>query len=137
MRTLAQIIEHRRPLVLSREATVRDACRCMRDQDAGAVLCADRQRLIGIFTGRDAVRRVLAEGRSPSRTALQDVMTSSPVCLTPQKTAIDALRLMRDGGFRHVPVIEDDKIIGLVSRADFMGIEVDRLDEENGLWEKI
>lgn len=110
----------------------------MRDYRMGAVLVSDpNKRLIGIFTGRDAVYRVLAEGRSPFNTSLEDVMTRTPSSLAPQKTAIDALRLMRDGGFRHVPVVQAQKAVGIVSRADFMGIEVDRLDEEIGLWEKL
>ena len=138
MRTLAQVIENRTPLILPSNATVREACQRMRDQRMGAVLVSDRdKRLIGIFTGRDAVCRVLAEGRSPFDTALEEVMTRTPSALAPQKTAIDAFRLMRDGGFRHVPVVQAHKAVGIVSRADFMGIEIDRLDEEIGLWEKM
>jgi len=57
--------------------------------------------------------------------------------MKPRSTAIEALRLMHDGGFRHVPVVEQDVVIGVVSRGDFRGLEHDRLDEETGLWERI
>ena len=133
MRTLAQIIENRTPLILPSNTTVREACQRMRDQRMGAVLVSDRdRRLIGIFTGRDAICRVLAEGRSPFETTLDEVMTRTPSSLAPKRTARDALRLMRDGGFRHVPVVQAHKAVGLVSRSDLMGMEIDRLDEEVG-----
>ena len=92
--------------------------------------------LVGIFTGRDAVR-VAAEGKNVSSTRLRQVMTRTPDCLPPRHTAIDALRLMRDGGYRHVPVVHEGLVIGIVSRGDFRGLEQDRLDEETGIWERM
>ena len=64
-------------------------------------------------------------------------MTKNPHCLPPGHTAIHALRLMRDGGFRHVPVVDEGVVIGIVSRGDFRGLEQDRLDEETGIWERM
>ena len=64
-------------------------------------------------------------------------MTPNPVTITPENRAIDALRAMSDGGFRHLPVIEDGRISGIVSRGDFTGMEIDRLGEETHLWECI
>ena len=104
----------------------------------GAVLVTgDDRRLVGIFTGWDAVHRVLAEGRSAARTALSEVMTRNPTTMPPGKTAIEALRLMEDGRYRHVPMVDDGKVVGIVSRFDFSGLEVDRLDGETVLWERI
>ena len=110
----------------------------MRDRRVGAVMVTgpDR-RLVGIFTGRDAVHRVLAEGKSAAETILSEVMTRDPDCMPPGKTAIDALRLMEDGHYRHLPIVDDGKVVGIVSRFDFTGMELDRLDEETGLWERI
>jgi CBS domain-containing protein len=68
-------------------------------------------------------------------TSTGKVMTKEPACLPPRHTAIDALRLMRDGGFRHVPVVDNGVLVGVVSRGDFLGLEQDRLDEETGIWE--
>jgi CBS domain-containing protein len=135
-REMAEIIRNRKPLTLPATATVQEACRHMHDDKVGAVLVTKgRNELLGIFTGRDAVR-VLAEGMSGA-TSLRQVMTKDPHCLPPRHTAIHALRLMRDGGFRHVPVVEEGVVIGIVSRGDFRGLEQDRLDEETGIWERI
>jgi CBS domain-containing protein len=110
----------------------------MRDRRVGAVLVTDvDRRLVGIFTGRDAVCRVLADGRNIATTTLAEVMTRDPDTIPPGRTAIEALRLMQDGGYRHLPVIDKGKVIGVVSRGDFRGLEQARLDEETGLWERI
>jgi CBS domain-containing protein len=109
----------------------------MRERRAGSVLVIDdQQRLSGIFTGRDAVR-TLAEGNDAAVTTLAKAMTPGPVTITPESRAIDALRAMSDGGFRHLPVVEKGRIWGIVSRGDFKGMEIDQLDEEDHLWECI
>ena len=138
MRKTADMVRTQDPVALPPEATVKDACQRMRDRRIGAVLIieADR-RLVGIFTGRDAVHRVLAEGKNAARTTLAEVMTRDPNAMPPGNTAIEALRLMEDGRFRHLPIVDDGKVVGIVSRFDFSGIELDRLDEETGLWERI
>jgi len=138
MRKMVDMVRNQDPITLPPEATVKDACRRMRDHRIGAVLIieADR-RLVGIFTGRDAVHRVLAEGKNAARTTLAEVMTRDPDTMPAGNTAIEALRLMEDGRFRHLPIVDDGKVVGIVSRFDFSGIELDRLDEETGLWERI
>jgi CBS domain-containing protein len=136
-REMAEIIRNQRPLTLSPSATVQEACRQMHARKVGCVLITNpKGELVGIFTGRDAVR-VLAEGKDAETTHLRQVMTKQPHHLPPRHTAIDALRLMRDGGFRHVPVVHEGLVIGIVSRGDFRGLEQDRLDEETGIWERI
>jgi CBS domain-containing protein len=136
-RKLGYIVKDQKPLVLATHETVLHACRCMRERRAGSVLVIDdQQRLSGIFTGRDAVR-TLAEGRDAAVTTLAQAMTPNPVTITPENRAIDALRAMSDGGFRHLPVVESGRIWGVISRSDFMGMEIDRLDDEIHLWECI
>jgi len=138
MRHMSDIVRNQKPLTLPETATVKHACECMRQRKVGAVLVTDGQdRLVGIFTGRDAVGRVIAEGRKAEATTLGEVMTAKPRSMPPDQPAIEALRLMQDSGCRHVPIIEKGKILGVVSKADFRGNEVDRLDEETGLWERI
>ena len=110
----------------------------MRERGIGAILIVnDSGRLAGIFTGRDAVCRVVAEARNPATTLLHDVMTADPITMQPGSTASDALHLMQDGGFRHVPVVDSESIVGIVSKGDFRGLEQARLDEETELWERI
>ena len=138
MRKMSEIVRSQDPLTLPPNATVAEACQCMRDRRVGAVLVTEGDgRLVGIFTGRDAVQRVLAEGRSAGDTKLADVMTGDPKATPPGKTAIEVLRLMEDGRYRHMPVVDAGKVVGIVSRYDFSGLELDRLDEETGLWERI
>jgi CBS domain-containing protein len=138
MRTLSDIILEQQPLTLQASATVGEACRRMRERGAGSVLVTDSEgRLVGIFTGRDAVCRVVALGADAGKTALADVMTADPATMSPDQTAVDALRLMWDGGFRHLPLVKEDKILGVVSRGDFKGLELDRHEEERELWEHL
>ncbi|HUZ75924.1 MAG TPA: CBS domain-containing protein [Stellaceae bacterium] len=138
MRQMSEIVKNQRPLTLRPNATVKHASECMRDRRVGAVLVTDAEnRLLGIFTGRDAVCRVLAEGLNAAETSLERVMTRDPDTMPPGKTAIEALRLMHDGGYRHLPVIENGKVVGVVSKGDFRGVEQDRLDEETCIWERI
>ena len=138
LRQIADMLRDQNPLTLPPEATVQEACRCMRDRWVGAVLVTkEGRKLVGIFTGRDAVARVVAEGRDPAKTKLADVMTKKPDIITPGKNAIEALRQMQDGGYRHLPIVQNGKLVGIVSRGDFRGLEKARLDEETGLWERI
>ncbi len=139
VRAIADMIHDKNPVTMPETATVQAACQRMRDRRVGAVLVTDkRHRLVGIFTGRDAVTRVLAPGRDCATTKLLDVMTAKPTTLPPAVTSVEALRLMRDGGFRHVPVVEDNgHIVSVISRGDFRGLEQARLDEETGLLERM
>ena len=137
-RPMRDVIVRRQPVTLPPDATVRDACIEMRNHRIGAVLVTDEAgRLVGIFTGRDAICRMLAEGLDPRETRLHEVMTADPEVLGPSHRALDALRLMRDCGFRHVPVIDGERLLGVVSRGDFHGGEVAHLEDESHLWERI
>ena len=136
-RSLAYIIKNQDPLILAQSDNVQHACQCMAQRPVGAVLVTDsHHHLKGIFTGRDAVR-ALAAGKSAAETRLSAVMTRAPHTVGPNCTAIEALRVMSDGGFRHLPIVADDRILGIVSRGDFKGLELDRLEEETHLWERI
>jgi CBS domain-containing protein len=80
---------------------------------------------------------VVAEGRDPDETVLREIMTPDPDSVSSDTTAIEALRLMQDGGYRHLPVVDDGEVLGVVSRRDFHGVEKARLDDETALWERI
>lgn len=136
-RKIDYIVEGQKLQILSENATVLDACRCMWDCGTGSVLVINNeQRLTGIFTGRDAVR-ILAEGKHAELTPLAEAMTPEPVTIGPNSRAIDALRKMNDYGFRHLPVVENGKLVGILTRSTFKGMEIDQLDEEIHLWECI
>jgi CBS domain-containing protein len=134
-RTMSEIIRDQRPLMMPPETTIAEACAAMHRRKVGAVLvCGGDGRLAGIFTGRDAVR-CLAEGCDAKHTPLHKVMTTKPVTLAPGQPAAEALRLLDDCGFRHLPVCEDGKVCGIVSRYDFRAMEHARHDEETGFFE--
>lgn len=99
-------------------ATVRDAVRVMAERHIGAVLVAIDGRLQGIFTERDVLTRVVAAGLDPGDTALGGVMTPNPDTVGPGDTAFEALRRMSERGYRHLPVVDDDEMVGIVSIRD-------------------
>jgi CBS domain-containing protein len=136
-RVVPDIVNNQRLLELPPTATVRGAALAMRERHVGAVLVTADGHLDGIFTERDMVNRVVAESRDPDRTTLAEVMTADPDTIAPTTTAIEALRLMNDGGYRHLPIVERGRVVGIVSRRDFHGDEKARLDEESDLWKKI
>ncbi|MDO9502916.1 cyclic nucleotide-binding/CBS domain-containing protein [Falsiroseomonas sp.] len=135
-RLIAEIIQGQNPLTLPPDATLAAACEAMYRRRVGAVMVVrDADLLLGIFTGRDAVR-CLAEGRKPTA-KLADVMTRQPETVTPEQHASDALRLLNDGGFRHLPVCEDGRVRGILSRYDFRAAEHAQQDTENGFFENL
>lgn len=135
-RLMSEMVRNQRPVTVPPDATVAEACRRMYDSRVGAILVMDSDgHLDGVFTGRDAVR-LLAQGH-PADCSVQSVMTCNPCTIPSSRTAIDALRLMEDGGFRHVPIVDDGRVTGVVSWGDFRTSERDRLDAEVGLWERI
>ncbi|MCQ9374623.1 CBS domain-containing protein [Methyloversatilis sp. XJ19-13] len=136
-RCIGLVIKDQDPLLLTTGETVGDACRRMWERRVGAVLVVnDQGTLAGIFTGRDAVR-ILAEGHDGPDTRLAVAMTPDPRTIGPAETSLDALRAMSDGGYRHLPVVEGGRILGVVSRGDFNGVEFERLGDETSLWERI
>jgi CBS domain-containing protein len=136
MRKLHNIVSKQAPLTLPPDTTVQDACVRMRERNAGSVLVTDENNaLVGIFTATDAVCRVIASRRDPSEVTLADVMTPDPVTVSPDKPAIEALRVMWDGGFHHVPLTRSGEVVGIVARSDFSGDEHERLARERNLWE--
>ncbi len=134
-RKLAYIIKDQKPLVMPKGETVQHACKLMWERRAGSVLVVDHgQRLIGIFTGRDAVRTLAQQGKSAAHMSLDQAMTPNPTTITPDHRAIDALRAMCDGGFRHVPVVEDGRIWGVVSRGAEAMLYSARRDQMSTQW---
>lgn len=134
-RTMGEIVRDQDPLILGPDATVSEACAAMYRRRVGAVLVADADRhLKGIFTGRDAVR-LLAEGLDAKATPVASVMTRDPTTLGRKATAMDALLLLNDCGFRHVPIVDQGQVVGIVSRYDFRAKEQARLDDESGFME--
>lgn len=117
-RPVRSVIEDQKPLTASADITVAAAARLMKQHAKGAILVIDQGRLAGIFTERDAVFRVIAEGREPAKTRIAEVMTANPRTIAPDRPFGHALHLMYEGGFRHLPVVDDGRPLGVVSSRD-------------------
>lgn len=117
---IKNLMESKKLIKLEPQTMVIEAAKRMADNNAGAVLVVDGTQLLGIFTERDAVFRVLAKGLDAKATALRDVMTASPATLPAHSTYGHALLMMHEKGFRHVPVVEDGKVIGVITARNAM-----------------
>jgi CBS domain-containing protein len=118
IRSLRSIVARQAPVTAPKSVTVLEAARMMKQHNIGALLVVDGTRLVGNFTERDALFRVLAEGRNPQTTRLGEVMTSQPQTIHPDEPFVAALRIMHKGRFRHLPVVEFDRPLGMVSVRD-------------------
>lgn len=126
------VMERKKALSLSPETTVREAAELMAKKNIGAVMVVERERLAGIFTERDALFRVIARGLDVHTTRLAEVMTAEPRTVDPTKSYGYALVMMQENGFRHAPVIENGKPIGIVSSRNAMDPELEEfLSEAN------
>lgn len=129
-RPVSVIIEDQKPITATSDMTVSQAARLMKKHRIGALLVVDGNRLAGIFTERDALFRVMAEGRSPEMTTLAEVMTANPRTITPDRPFGHALHLMYEGEFRHVPVVENGRPLGMVSARDALGPDLKQFISE-------
>lgn len=97
---------------------VYEALKLMAEKDVGALLVMDGEQLVGIFSERDYARKIILMGKSSMNTSVREVMTGNVICITPQHNTVDCMELMTDGRFRHLPVKEDEKLVGVVSIGD-------------------
>jgi CBS domain-containing protein len=129
-RPVRQLVKNQRILTATAAMSVADAAAAMRDAKVGAIMVLSGPTLAGIFPERDALYRVLAPGKDPKRTTLADVMTAEPTTIGPDMPFGHALHIMYDRGFRHVPVVENGRPIGMVSARDALGPEMEQFEEE-------
>lgn len=112
---IKHVMDAKKVLTAPIHANVLDACKLMAKKKVSAILVLEDEKLVGIFTERDAVFRVIAKGLDPATTPVKKVMTPSPVTVDPEREFGFALQLMHESGFRHVPVVVDGKPVGIVS----------------------
>ena len=100
--------------------TVLDAIRMMADKDVGALVVIEDGRPVGIFTERDYARNVVLEDRQSKTTPVRDVMSTRIVCASPEQTIEECMAVMTEKRVRHLPVLEDGKLAGIVSIGDLV-----------------
>ena len=114
-----------KPEAVSCDTTVADAAKLMRDKDFGGVLCCEGDELKGFLTDRDIALRVVAEGKDPTSTTVEDIATTDLKTLSPDDSVEDAIKLVREHNIRRVPVVEGAKPVGIVSIGD-LALERDK-----------
>lgn len=115
---IREVMQGEQLLTMGPRTSVTEASRQMANRKLSAVVVVDQDAVVGIFTERDAVFRVIAQDRDPRATCLDQVMTPQPVTLEPDKTFGHALALMHEHGIRHVPVVEQGRAVGIVTARD-------------------
>ena len=120
MKTVVQLLRTKGNEVLSvaPDTPVFDALQTMAERNVGALLVLEGERLIGIFTERDYARKVILKGKSSKEIPVKEIMSSHVLYVRPQQTIDDCMALMTDKRVRHLPVMEEDRLVGLISIGD-------------------
>lgn len=105
---------------VSPEMRVYDALKLMADKDIGALLVVQSEKLVGILSERDYARKVILHGKSSHDTPVKEIMTERVICVQPKNTVEECMALMTDKRIRHLPVIEHDRLIGVLSIGDLV-----------------
>jgi CBS domain-containing protein len=109
---------------------VLEAARYMTEKQIGAAAVVDGDRIVGVFSERDLMTRVIVAGRMAEQTRVAEVMTRDVVACTPEETHAAGLRRMQMAKCRHLPIVQDEQLLGFVSLRDLMQIEIEEKDEE-------
>jgi len=102
------------------QETVFDALKTLADHNVGALMVLDGDKLAGIFSERDYTRKIALAGKSSKDTLVRDIMTARCITISPRVDTRDALALMSQKGIRHLPVVDGDKVLGMISIRDIM-----------------
>jgi len=122
MKTAAQLLKLKPTgvVAIAPDATVLGALKLLAEKNVGAVLVMDGPRLVGLFSERDYARKVALKGKSPADTPVSEVMTREVVFVTPAHTNEECMALMTDKRIRHLPVVADDRVVGVLSIGDLV-----------------
>lgn len=122
MQTIKQLLENKGSKILSIDpnSSVFDAIKSMANHHIGSLIVMQNGRLVGIITERDYSRNVVLKGKSSVNTAVKDIMTKNVLCTKPEQTVEEAMALMTDKRVRHLPVIENGNVIGIISIGDLV-----------------
>jgi len=130
MARISQILSDRELYTVERHQTVLDVASRMAELCVGAILVLDNGSLCGVFSERDLMRRVVAEGRDPRSITVGDVMTPNPAAVDESATADEAIEVMHQHNCRHLPVLRAGRVVQMVSMRDLMYFDLDRKAEE-------
>jgi CBS domain-containing protein len=130
MKTLGELVKNKPVYVVRKDQTVLEAVKDMVRYHVGAVPVVDGDRLVGIFSERDLMVRCVAGGMDLGKTNVEDVMTKELIATNINDSWEECLVIMKKKGIRHLPVIEDDRLAGVVSLRDLMQIDVEEKEQK-------
>ncbi len=131
MKTLRDLIQDRRLYSVDASRTVVEAARYMMEHNVGAVPVLRDGALVGILSERDIMNRVVAVGRTPGTTAVSEVMTANPRAVPADESIEECLFIMREFGFRHLPIVDGKELKGLVSLRDVLMHQADEIERQS------
>ena len=122
MKTVAELLKAKQPRVVSvrPEQSVLDAIKVLASENIGAAIVMSGDRLAGIFSERDYTRKVILKGRSSDTTRVEEIMTANVVCVNPRTKTRECMALMTEKAIRHLPVLDEGRVIGMVSIRDIV-----------------
>jgi len=120
MKTVTQLLRGKGHEVLSvsPEASVFEALKVMAEKNVGALLVVEGERLVGVFSERDYARKVILKGKASKEIPVREIMTSHILYVRPEQTIEECMALMTDKRVRHLPVLEDERLVGVISIGD-------------------
>lgn len=132
MSQVKQLLESKGSTIFSvaPDAPVLDAIKRMAEHRVGALLVMRDSELVGVLSERDYARKVILQGHSSAQTAVSDIMTSAPLTVGPDTDVFDCMRLCTDCRIRHLPVVQDDMVIGVISIGDLVKAVIDAQAEQ-------
>jgi len=130
MHAIRHVIRPHRLVTAPPTASILEVARIMTDARVGAIPIVEGERIVGIFSERDLMTRIVVEGRDPQRTLVFEVMTHDVLTAMPDDTRSECLERMRDARCRHLPVLERDRLVAVLSMRDLLRDEIEEQDEE-------
>ena len=120
--TISEILNHKGATVwsISPDATVFEAIVMMTEKNVGALLVTEKGKLVGIVSERDYTRKVVIKGKASKTTAVREILSSHVISVSPSHTVEECMRLMTDHHFRHLPVLDGEKVVGIISIGDLV-----------------
>ncbi len=110
----------RQIITVKPEDTVLDAIKVLAREDVGAAVVVSGGQLVGIFSERDYTRKIVLKGRHSETTRIEEIMTANVICVTPRTKTRDCMALMSEKNIRHLPVVEEGRVVGMVSIRDIV-----------------
>lgn len=130
MKPIRHLLENRSVYSIEKSMTVRAAAEFMAARNIGAVCVMEKERLVGIFSERDVIARVVARGLEPSAVLVRDVMTHELVVADADDSNETCLRKMKVANCRHLPIVKGEVLLGIISLRDLMQVDIDEKDDK-------